>query len=175
MTEFVNSQPEFYDETTDVHRLNTLLDDITAKRFVAPILFVQAVRGALDLHGITLPHIDIEGKNGMTPEEGPAILAGVTNPLAPDMYAAPFDGEYIFHVEDAHGDISDIYLYMVCDKDFEGLFECYAQLVNEDELSEVMEIADDREYPEIPDETPAQVIARKTKGERGLDDGPPDV
>jgi hypothetical protein len=64
---------------------------------------------------------------------------------------------------------------MVCDKDFEGLFECYAQLVNEDELSEVMEIADDREYPEIPDETPAQVIARKTKGERGLDDGPPDV
>lgn len=173
MTEIVNSKPTYYDEATDVTRLNELLDAITAKRFVSPVIFVQAVRGACDLHGITLPLLDIEGTNGATPEEGKFILARITNPSAPDMYAAPTEGEYVFHCEDGDGDITEIYLYLVCDRDEKGYYECYAQLVNEDELHDVLNM-DERDFPEVPEENEYANQVRRSRGEP-VDDTPPEM
>jgi hypothetical protein len=173
MTEIVNSEPEFYNEATDVSRLNGLLDAITAKKFVSPVIFCQAVRGACDLHGITLPLLDIEGTNGATSDESKGILYGVSSPDAPAMYAAPVEGEYVFHVEDADGDISDIYLYMVCDQDEKGYFECYAQLVDEDELQSVLNM-DERDLPEVPDDNKQADQVRRSRGEP-VDDTPPEM
>lgn len=177
MTEIVNSKPEFYDEATDVDRLNLLLDAITAKRFVSPIIFAQAVRGACDLHGITLPLLDIEGGNGPSVEDGKFVLAGISDPKNPNMYAPPDECEHTFHVEDGDGDISDIYLYVVCDKDLEsGYYECYAQLVNEEELHDVLNM-DEKDFPEV-DDTESNYLKQTRHARSGiagdvLDDMPP--
>lgn len=176
MTQIVNSEPTYYDEATDVTRLNELLDAITAKRFVSSVIFVQSVRAACDLHGITLPILDIEGSNGPTVAEAPGILYRADSPTAPQMYAAPTEGEYVFHCEDGDGDISEIYLYMVADKDDEGLYECYAQLVNEDELHTVLNMELDRDYPEVEKETFLD-MTRHARGDavQDQDDTPPEM
>lgn len=176
MTEIVNSTPEFYDEATDVNRLNLLFDAITAKRFVSPVIFAHAVRGACDLHGITFPLLDIEGTNGPTVADGKFVLTRVSDPKNPDMYAAPDECEHVFHVEDGDGDISDIYLYIVCDKDEIGFYECYAQLVNEEELHTVLNMEFDRDFPEAEKETFLD-LTRHARGDTitDQDDTPPEM
>lgn len=165
------------DEATDVDRLNELLDAITAKRFISPVIFVQAVRSACALHGIALPLLDIEGTNGPTVEDGKFVLARISSPQALDMYAAPTEGEYIFHCEDGNGNITDTYLYMVVDRDDEGLYDAYAQLVSEDELHDVLNV-DEKDYPElvgdISGETKYLAQTRRSRGDM-VDETPPDV
>jgi hypothetical protein len=152
MTEVYDNEAIFHDETTDIYRLNQLLDDLTEKRFVSPVVFVAAVRGACDLHGITLPHLEIEGVDGVTVEDGKFIQAGIECPINPEMYAPPSDGEFIFNVKDQHDmdSESDVYLYMIADRDDDGVWECYAQLVNGGELEELLSTDPlDDEFPEL--------------------------
>lgn len=169
MTEMVNS--------TEVDRLNGLLDAITAKRFISPVIFVQAVRGACGLYGIPLPILDIEGKDGATSDESKGILFGIADPSAPAMYAAPVEGEYVFHCEDGNGDITEHYLYLVVDRDDEGLYECYAQLVEEDELQSLLNI-NEKEYLELVGDVSGETeYLAQTRHSRGdmVDGTPPEV
>ena len=123
--------------------LNGLLDAITEKRFASPTVFIQAVRAVCELHGINLPILEIEGEDGPTAQDGKFVLARVSNPLNPDMYAAPDEGEYIFNVEG-----TEFYLYIVVDHDDDDAYDCYAQVVSEDELSDVMDAELD-DFPEL--------------------------
>jgi hypothetical protein len=154
MSEF---DPVFYDETTDVGRLNQLFDELTEKRFISVNVFVGAVRAALDLHGITLPHLDVEGADGYdsagaTVEDGKFVQAGITDGANVNMYAPPVDGEWIFNIKNGSDETadSDVYLYMIADRDDEGVFECYVQLVNGDEVDDLTGTENlDNDYPEL--------------------------
>jgi hypothetical protein len=124
MTEkLVNEVPTSYNPVADLERFNVLLDAITEKRFLSPTVFSQAVRGACDLIGVTFPLLEFE-ENGVPPEEG----------------------EWIFNIEDSDGNVTDTYIYIIIDRDEEGLYECYAQIVSDDELQDLLNM-DEREFP----------------------------
>jgi len=136
MTGPTETDPVFYDEAADIGRLNIMLDELTERRFASPIVFAGTIRQALELFSITLPILPIEGTD-------PPSVDGV-DPI-------PNDGEYVFQLADAQGDTNnDVYLYVVCDKDDDGFYTGYAQVVNGDDLSELMD-QDllDREFPEL--------------------------
>jgi hypothetical protein len=187
MTDFLhNDEAIFHDETTDVFRLNQLLDDLTEKRFITVNVFVAAVRGALDLHGITLPMLDVEGahgydKTGASVEDGKFVQAGITDGSNVDMYAPPVDGEFIFNVKDIHDTDgpSDIYLYMLAEREEDGVYACYAQLVNGDELEELMSSDPlDDEFPELVGDIAGETDWLKQQrhlngGARDVDEAPP--
>jgi len=186
MTDYLHSDEAiFHDETTDVARLNTLLDDLTEKRFITVNVFVAAVRGALDLHGITLPMLDVEGfpatGPGPTAMDGKFVQAGVTDGANVNMYAPPVDGEFIFNVKCSH-DVdgpSDIYLYMIAEREEDGVFACYAQLVNGDELEELVSSDPlDKEFPELVGDLAGETewLAQQRHlngGARDVDEAPP--
>lgn len=150
-----SEQPEIYDCVTDIDRLNAILDKLTAKRFANAGLVIKAVRAALDLHGMTLPHLDVEGEQGPTAQDGPYIQANIAtaagNPL--DMNSprgsTPVEAEYLFKIIDADGpdnqakggndkdNDDDLYLYIVIDLDEENLIDAYAQVVHEDEVDDL--------------------------------------
>lgn len=170
-----NAQPTSYDDVEDLKRFNMLLDAITAKRFLSPTIFAQAVRGACDLHGIVLPLLDIEGGNGATVEDGKFILARVSDPTNPDMYAPPFECEHIFNVLSHDGEVADLHLYIVCDRDEKGLYDCYAQVVDHDDLQDLLNV-DEKDFPELVGGISGETeYLQQTRHSRGdvVDDTPP--
>lgn len=172
----------FHDETTDVARLNKLLDELTEKRFIGVNVFVAAVRGALDLHGMTLPMLDVEGAGpGATVMDGKFVQAGVTDGANVNMYAPPVDGTFIFNIKDAR-DVeadSDVYLYMIAEREDDGVFACYAQLVNSEELEELLSTDPlDHEFPELVGDIAGETEWLKQQrhlngGARDVDEAPP--
>lgn len=160
-----------HDDVTDINRFNDLLDAITEKRFVAPAIFIQAVRAACDLHGIVLPLLPIEGENGNTVSDGHAILIGATSATKPTMSVPHDECEEVLHIEDGNGNVTDTYLYIVVDKDEEGLYECYAQIVDDDELKDVINMVE-KDYPEL---VKTNKYLKQTSATRGdiVDDTPP--
>lgn len=136
-----NEVPTIHSEGHGVERVNELLDKLTSKRFVTSELAVRTIRAALDLTGITLPHLEVEGTTGSTTMDGHAAQLGVTSKTDPDMTAPPTEGEWFFKIKDSDGPDGDfdddLYLYIVLNRDEEGYIECYAQILLEDELDEV--------------------------------------
>jgi hypothetical protein len=186
----------------DVGRLNQLFDMLTAKQFISPTVFTQAIRQALNLHGINLPLLEIEGTGGV-PTIVPARDTdgdddgdeddGVDHPRIDDGYTAPpVDQEVVFLIhsmpplEDMPemDEDSGLYLYIVIDRNEKGLYDCYAQIVSADELADIMD--DDvleREFPEIvgdsDGETDYERQVRHTDSDESgdttddVDNGPP--
>jgi hypothetical protein len=155
MTEIVNSEPTTYDDASDIGRLNDLLDKLTDKRFSTQTLVVACVRAALDLHGITLPILDVE-LGGSSVLDGKSIMMNVTTANDPEENKPPEEGEWIWKIRDSDGDKfdndwdDDIYFYLVIDKDEDGLYSAYAQLISPEELRD---LHDDglaaKVYPEL--------------------------
>jgi hypothetical protein len=129
--------PTFHDEAADIGRLNIMLDELTERRFASAAVFAGTIRQALELFSITLPLLPIEG----------------TNPPSTDAEDSqvPDDGEYVFQIGDEAGDTdNDVYLYIVCDKDEDGFYTGYAQVVNGDDLADMTDDDMlDREFPEL--------------------------
>jgi hypothetical protein len=142
MTEILNKEPTIWSEGLTVERLNALLDTVTIKKFLSASLAAQTIRACLDLHGITLPILEVEGGSGgyygPSNSDGHAILIGTSSMSNPDMYAPPTEGEWLFKIVDSDGPDDDfddhLSLYIVMDKDDDNLIECYAQIVNDDEV-----------------------------------------
>jgi len=160
MTEPVNSSPTIYSEGMTVERINEILDRITAKRFISAPVAVQAIRAAMDLAGITLPVLEVEGgvggNFGATVADGPSILRGTSSMSNPTAYQPPSEGEWVFKIQDADGpdyDFDDyLNLYIVMDLDDQNLIECYAQILTDDELDSVLNMDSDpaaKDYPEL--------------------------
>ena len=149
MTEIVNQEPTIYSGGLTVERLNALLDTLTIKRFLSAALAAQTIRAALDIHGITLPILEVEGGEGgnfgSSTADGKSILAGVSAMNNPNMYAPPTEGEWNFKIVDAnHDDDADdnLSLYIVMDQDEDNLIDCYAQIVDGEELEDLMNMDD---------------------------------
>ncbi len=150
-----NEVPTLYNDAADIGRLNGLLDQITSKRFSDPAVAAQAIRAALDLHGITLPRMPVEGSPPTT-ADGHAAQLGVVDRANPDMYKAPREGEWSWKIKDANGpdgdSDDDLHLYIVMnvadENGFEGLIEVYAQVLDSEELEEVENMDDvtDKDY-----------------------------
>jgi hypothetical protein len=139
-----NETPTVYNEGVGVERLNALLDELTLKPFSTAALAAQTIRAALDLYGITLPILEVEGGSGgyfgTTVADGPAILAGITSMANTNMYAPPIDGEWAFKIADSDGPDDDfddsLYLYIIMDHDDDqNTTDCYATIVDKDDLS----------------------------------------
>ncbi len=163
MTTLLDNEAIFYDEATDVYRLNQLLDDLTDKRFISVNVFIDAVRAAMGLHGITLPMLD--------PEHA--------DKTGSDMYAPMTDGLWIFNVlnsADLNAE-SDVYLYMIADQDDDGVWECYAQLVNGKELEELLSTDPlDYEFPELVGDVAGEtewLAQQRHIGNHDVDEAPP--
>jgi len=171
MTTEVNS----YDEVTDIKRFNDLLDAMTLKPYVSPVLFVQGLRAACDLHGITMPLTDMEGSDGPTVQDSMGILYRANSPHKPQFYAPPTEGEYAYNIMDGNGELTDLFLYFVVNKDEEtGFYDCYAQIVDDDDLQDLL----DFEMPELKapiqdDNYLRQVRHASSSHVVDLDDAPP--
>jgi hypothetical protein len=150
MTTIANQEPTIYNDGMTVERLNALLDTITIKRFLSAALAAQTIRAALDLHGITLPILEVEGGQGgyygPTSADSKFILHGVHSGTNPEMYAPPTEGEWTFKIVDADGPDGDfddnLTLYIVMDQDEDNLIECYAQVVDDAELDDLINMDD---------------------------------
>jgi hypothetical protein len=116
---------------------------------------VGVIRAALDLAGITLPKLEVEGgPDSNSVEDGKFILHGVQKD--PEMYAPPTEGEWLWKIKDADGPDGDyddnLHLYIVINRDDENLIECYAQILQgDDEVSMITNMDDitDKEYQEL--------------------------
>jgi hypothetical protein len=150
MTEIVNQEPTIHSEGLTVERLNALLDTLTIKRFLSAALAAQTIRAALDLHGITLPILEVEGGSGgyfgPTSADGKSILAGVHSGTDPKMFQPATEGEWTFKIVDADGPDDDfddhLSLYIVMDQDEDNLIEAYAQVVDDEDLDDLMNMDD---------------------------------
>ena len=114
-----DSQSVLFDDNSDVFRLNNTLDHLCDKKFADPKIAISCFRKALELYGIMLPILDIENEH--TPKE--------------------FDFEEIFKITSVE-DLGDntLYFYITiekCDENNPGLYEAYAQIVDEDELDDL--------------------------------------
>jgi hypothetical protein len=157
--ELTNNDPTIYSEGLTVERINDLLDKLTAKRFANASVAAQTIRAALDLAGITLPVLEVEGGTGgyfgPTSADGPAILAGISSMTNPTMYQPPSEGEWLFKIKDSDGPDDDfddtLNLYIVMNIDDENLIECYAQILTDDEVPIIanMDNITDKEYAEL--------------------------
>jgi hypothetical protein len=157
--EFTNDQPTIWSEGDEVERTNYLLDMVTRKRFTCAAVAAQVVRATLLLAGITLPILDVEqpymGNAGGSTEDGKFILHGVETGTNPTMYAPPAEGEYAYKIKNSDGPDDDyddhLYLYIVMNLDPENLTECYAQILTQDEISDVMNMDNvtDKDYQEL--------------------------
>ena len=142
-----NETPTIWSEGLTVERLNALLDTITIRRFLSAALAAQTIRACLDLHGITLPILEVEGGvagyYGTSTADGPYIQHGVSSMKNPDMFKPPAEGEWLFKITDADGPDDDfddhLYLYIIMNPDEYNLIECYAQVVTEEELDDVLD------------------------------------
>ncbi len=154
-----NELPTIYSEGLGVDRVNHILDQITAKRFISAPVAAQAIRAAMDLVGITLPILEVEGGAGgyfgATTADGPSIMVGVSSMSNPTMYQPPSEGEWFFHIVDNDGPDNDyddhLNLYIVMNLDDENLIECYAQILTDDEVDLVLNMDDitNKDYPDL--------------------------
>lgn len=180
----------FFNEDTDVARMNVLLEELCSKRFIAVNVFTAAVRAVAELHGILLPLLDVEGADGQdqagpTVADGKFVQAGITDAANVNMYAPPFEGTWVFNVISgaALDAPSDIYLYMIAEREDDGIYGCYAQLVDGDELQDLLSTDNlDDEFPElvgdVAGETPWDEQQRHVGNSTGnnwdeVDVGPP--
>jgi hypothetical protein len=153
----------FTNNSGQMDRMNTALDKLTEKRFLSPTLFAATVRACCDFMGISLPHLPIEGMDGPNVMDGKAILQGQTSATSPSVTSPPTECEYLFKIIDADAigdEISGItpeedwdghlYLYIVMNRDDEGLYEAWAQVIDEDDLDDLAYLdVYDRDYPEL--------------------------
>jgi|GEM_PF-3605409 len=147
-----NETPTIYNEGYTVERLNSLMDEVTSKRFLSAALAAQTIRACLDLHSISLPHLEVEGGSGTTTADGPFILQGVQSMDNPNMYAPPTEGEWLFKIQDSDGPDNDfddtLWLYIVMDMDEDNLVDCFAQVITDKDLDDISKYTDmtDDEY-----------------------------
>lgn len=164
-----NKAPTIVNDAADIHRLNTLLDQITARPYLSPTIAVQAIRGALDIHGLKLPHIDIESQ-AIGPNQQDALSYLSTGKRA-DRETS--DTEYLFKIVDAdrdedlkHGVAFDwddrLYLYIVMDRHEDiGVWEVFAQICDVDEVDDLL-------HADIPDallDQPEDLHGKDVNGE----------
>jgi len=141
-----NYDPVIYNDAADIERLNELLDQVTERPFLSPQVAINAVRASLEMAGILLPKLDVERLI-----EGPSTLEAASYLAAGKQIPAPsYDCEYLMHLTDSDhledikaGDPEDwdnrLYFYFVLDRhDDLGVYECYAQILDEDDVDEVV-------------------------------------
>jgi hypothetical protein len=153
--EEMNEVPTIHSEGLTVERLNSLLDKLTSKPYASAALATQSVRAALDLHGITLPPLEVEGGSGgnygSSVADGPSILHGVHGGTDPKMYSPPAEGEWLFKVKDSDGPDDDfddhLYLYVVMDHiimpEIGNAVDCYAQIISDEDVEDIAAMKDD--------------------------------
>lgn len=155
-----------------VVRVNELLDQLTGKMFSNQQVFVDAIRAVLHFNGLNLPHLECEqeiaGPGNAGPDgdlmKGPGHKNSMQNVPHNDQAN---DFEYVFEIKygsiqkhtiaDIEGQPS-LFVYMVCCRvaipdqgpGF-GLWEAYAQLVDEDALNELLDL----DIPSLPRTFPA--------------------
>jgi hypothetical protein len=145
-SDFAERDPIIYSNGDQVDRVNDLLDQLTAKRFACAAVCAQILRTSLELAGIQLPLLEVEipyeGSGGGSVADGKFILHGVETGSDPAMYAPPTEGEWLFKIVDSDGPDDDyddyLHLYIVMDLDEQNLIECYAQILSDDEVGDVM-------------------------------------
>ena len=148
-----NIDLELFNDASDIGRLNDLLDKLTEKRFTSASLASSTVRAALDLYGIRLPILDIDGYSRDTMFEGRAVQLGATTANC-EISAPPVEGEYLFNIsgkeaDDEIDEDNDIYLYFVVSLD-DFLYDAYAQIVTKEEADSVMgHEFDEKDFPEV--------------------------
>lgn len=151
--------PHTYLDTPHLVRLNTILTQITGKLFLSLQTYVDAVRAALDFHGIKLPHLDCE-QEPAGPNAGRAygdLIHGPGFEINRNVPTIPNEFEYVFELkyEDITGEKEpQEFLYMCANQvqlDNEGNFwETYAQVVNAEELDELLSLEEDpRKFPDL--------------------------
>jgi len=172
-----NDSPISYDEVADLSRFNELLESITEKLFVSPMVFAQAVRAACDLYGIVLPPLEVEHIGWTSPMDGESVLTGETETDHPTGEELPDNEEIIFNIEDSDGNLQDIYLYLIMERTEQGLYDCYAQLVNDEDLEDLLTLNRPEKTLDLNTSYLDQVRHANgndgTTGDREIDDGPP--
>lgn len=145
----MNYDPTIVNDSADVDRLNNLLDQLLEKPFLSPFVAVNAIRAALDLHGILLPKLDVEIE-----VEGPNNLDALSYLMTGKRLPTPaLNCEYLFKILDYDHDEdvkvgkvgredwdNYLYLYIVLDRNDEiGVYEAFAQIVDEDDVSALID------------------------------------
>ena len=140
----INNQPTIVNDASDIDRLNQLFDQLLEKPFVSGAVAINAIRAALDFHGIVLPKLDVEAQN-----EGPNTMDALSYLMSGKKLPAPaWDCEYLFKILDADHDDdvkagivgrkdwdNYLYLYIVLDYNDEvGVYEAFAQVVDADDV-----------------------------------------
>jgi hypothetical protein len=142
----LNYSPTIVNDSADVERLNHLFDQLMEKPFLSPTVAINAIRAALDFHGILLPKLDVE-----TQIEGPNTVDALSYLMSGKRLPVPaLDCEYLFKILDAdeeediksgkENDWDDrLYLYIVLDRNEElGVYEAYAQIVDADDVDDLL-------------------------------------
>lgn len=159
----INTPPTIVNDASDIDRLNVLLDQLLEKPFLSPSVAINAVRAALDFHGILLPKLDVEQE-----KEGPNTVDALSYLMSGKRLPTPaWDCEYLFKITDADHD-EDIkagkvgrvdwdnylYLYLVLDRNDDlGVYEAYAQIVDADDVDALIHVDIPQEladlYPDL--------------------------
>jgi hypothetical protein len=149
------TEPVSFDSVVDIGRANDLLDQITLKPFTSPTIFITAVRAVLDLHGIVLPMMELDGLDPVP------LSIDVQDPVE-------VEGEYVYPIEDERGDQTDAYIYIIVNRNDQGHYECYAQVVDQEELEFLVSI-DPADYPDTdtPDQTSYLTKIRHAENDAG--------
>lgn len=98
---------------SNIDKANEDLDAVTEHPFVNSALFVNAVRGTLERYGVILP-------------------------AHSNMQQLSLEGEWVYQLGD-----SGHYVYMVHNLDNEGAVEGYAQIVDQEELEDLVDMEGD--------------------------------
>lgn len=167
----MNYDPTIVNDSADVDRLNNLLDQLLEKPFLSPTVAINAIRAALDLHGILLPKLDVEVE-----VEGPNSLDALSILMSGKrLPTKSLDCEYLFKILDADHD-DDIkagkvgredwdnylYLYIVLDRNEElGVYEAFAQVVDADDVSALI----DEDVPQDLADLYPDLMGMDAKGE----------
>lgn len=154
--------PHTYLDKPHLVRLNTILTQLTGKLFLSLQVYVDAVRAALDFHGFKLPHLDCEQvtdgpKLGIAYgdlKHGPGFEDNRNTPTVAPEFEYVFELKYDQPTKNYDGKDPEEYLYMVASQvklEGEGNFwECYAQVVNAEELEELTANDEDpRQFPDL--------------------------
>lgn len=141
-------------------QINTLLTSITSQRFVTPYIGLERVAKTLANFHIFIPSSSFfEGDSGIAvwPVNQFGIKMGQTNSgdfvekgnVSKDMTHGPhMPGEGVpeEHGETSNNEYSIFFEYQMSDN---GMFDIFCEIVNEDELTEIMDdLGDDLEYEE---------------------------
>ena len=133
--EHLNQDSILFDTNSDVARLNTMLDHLCERKFADPKVAISCFRKALELYGVMLPILDLENEHTMKED----------------------DFEETFKITNVEDDT--LYFYITiekCDENHPGLYEAWAQVVEEDELDDLSDEAEDEFDAE--DEIPVKSI-----------------